>query len=364
MIPDTARATFGLYVENLHPEPDDLGVRLVQHREQIELARQAGFTSLVFGQHLLTKPIQMPAPIPHLTSAIDISGSMTLCTGVLLLPLFNPVLLAEDLASVDWLSGGRLVVGVGLGYRPEEYAAAGVAMTGRVSRFNEAVAVMRKVWESQDGWSFQGKHFSYEGLPGGLRPVQRPHPPFWVAADADNAVRRAGRMGAAWYINPRAQVHTLSRQLPIYQEELAANGHTPPTIFPIRREAFVGRTDAEARQMAVKYLKRQLELYRRWGQYDIMPDADARQIEFSEDDIPDTYLVGTAERVADLIDQYVEALGVNHFVLRMQWPGTPQDVVLRSITGVGERLVPRFASGGMTKPASGPASSASVEGWQ
>ena len=336
---DGARATFGMYVENLHPISDDLAPRIAEHREQIELARDCGFTSAVFGQHIVTRPIQMLSPLTHLVSAAPYSGDMALCTGVLLLPMLNPVLLAEDLASADWLTEGRLVVGLGLGYRQEEFAAAGVDVSKRVGLFNEALAVMRRVWSADSRWSYEGKHFHFTDLPTGLQPMQRPHPPLWIAADADTAVQRAARLGAAWYINPRAKRETLVRQLPLYQETLAEHGHKQPEVFPIRREAFIGATDAEARAMAVQYLRRQLELYRSWGQYDIMPDADMREVEFDEDSIPDTYLVGTPDRVAELINSYVEEIGVNHFVLRMQWPGTPQKLVLQSIEAVGKHLI-------------------------
>lgn len=338
------KVSFGLYVENLHPLGADLPHALSDHREQVKLARDVGFGSIVIGQHVLTQPIQMPAPLPHLASIVDISGDMLLCSGILLLPLFNPVLLAEDLATLDWVSGGRLVVGIGLGYRKDEYKVAEIEPSDRVSRFNESVAIMRKVWSAagDERWSHEGKWWRFEDLPGGFPPAQQPHPPFWVAADADAAVERAGRLGAAWYINPRAKLATLGRQLPIYQDALSANGHDAPSLFPVRREAFIAPTEREAREMAVRYLRRQLELYRSWGQYEIMPDADMKEVDFDEDSIPDTYLVGTPEHVVELIGSYVELLGVDHFVLRMQWPGTPQDLVLRSIEYVGKNLIPAF----------------------
>jgi alkanesulfonate monooxygenase SsuD/methylene tetrahydromethanopterin reductase-like flavin-dependent oxidoreductase (luciferase family) len=337
------RVTFGLYLENLHPAGEDLGRRLREHREQIALAREAGFSSIVFGQHILTQPIQMLSPIPHLTNLADISGDMQLVLGVMLLPLLDPVLLAEDLATADWLCDGRLVIGLGLGYRKEEYAALRVEMGERVGRFNEALAVMRAIWSANGSWSFEGKYFRFEALPGGLKPKQQPHPPIWLAADVDAAVRRAARLGAAWYINPRAELSALVRQLGVYREALAQYGTEAPAIFPIRREAFLASSEREARTMAVRYLKRQLALYESWGQYQIMPDGEQPSITFSEDDIPDTYLVGTPEHVGDLIARYVEALGVNHFVVRTQWPGTPHDEVMKSIETIGAKLVPRFS---------------------
>jgi alkanesulfonate monooxygenase SsuD/methylene tetrahydromethanopterin reductase-like flavin-dependent oxidoreductase (luciferase family) len=337
------RATFGLFITNLHEAKDDLGQRLSEHREQIQLARDCGFTSLAAGQHFLTQPINMLATIPQLASVIDISGDMRLVPGVLLLPLLNPVFVAEEVASLDWLSGGRAVLGLGIGYRPEEFAAMGVSTHDRVKRFNECLAVIRAIWSADGSWSFEGEHFRYDPTPGGLKPKQQPHPPLWLATDVDAAVRRAGRLGASWYINPRAHLESLKPQLGIYEESLAAHGNPKPATFPIRREAFVASSDREAREMAVTYLKRMLAIYEAWGQYDIMPGADVKDRSFGADDIPDTYLVGTPERVAELIARYVDELGVNHFVLRMQWPGMPNASVMQSLELVGSRLIPQFA---------------------
>lgn len=337
------RVTFGLFVTAIHPRGEDFALRLAEHREQVDMVRQVGFTSIAAGQHFITQPLQVPATIPFLTSLADVSGQMRLVIGVALLPLMQPVLLAEDVATLDWLSGGRVVLGVGIGYRPAEFAAIGVSTRDRVGRFNETLTIMRAIWSAEDTWSFHGKYYSFDNLPGGLRPKQQPHPPLWVAADVDNAVRRAARLGAAWYINPRAKLEALKEQSHVYDEALAASGSARPAEFPIRREAFIARTDQEARAMAVRYLKRMLEIYEAWGQYEVMPAADKKDRSFGEDDIPDTYLVGTPERVAELVQTYNEELGVNHFVLRMQWPGMPHRDVMNSIELLGEKLIPRFS---------------------
>src|SRR5919198_1495821 len=111
------RATFGLIISANYPDEQDLGARLAEHREQIKLAREAGFTSVVASHHFLMRPVTALATIPYLASMIDISGDMKLATGVMLLPLLHPVTLAEEFATLDWLSGGRAIVGLAMGYR-------------------------------------------------------------------------------------------------------------------------------------------------------------------------------------------------------------------------------------------------------
>ena len=337
------RATFGLIISANYPDEQDLGARLAEHREQIKLAREAGFTSVVASHHFLMRPVTALATIPYLASMIDISGDMKLATGVMLLPLLHPVTLAEEFATLDWLSGGRAIVGLAMGYRREEFAAMGVDLHDRLRRFTEGLAVMRAVWSAEPSWSFHGKHYNYDNLPGGLRPKQLPHPPIWIAADVDAAVRRAGRLGAAWYPNPRAGLASLTRQAEIYKAALRQHGHQLPEIFPIRRELFIAPNDREARRAAVPHLLHQLAQYESMGQFEVMPKEDQQSRQFGEDDIPDAFLVGSPERVAEQVERYVEALGVNHFVVKIQWAGMPHREVMRSIELVGSDLVPAVA---------------------
>ena len=341
--PEQPRATFGLIISANYANETDLGARIAEHREQIQLARDAGFASVVCSQHFLMHPVTALATIPYLSSVIDISGNMRLVIGVALLPLLNPVFLAEEVATLDWLSGGRAILGLAMGYRPPEFAAMGVSLHDRLGRFTEGLEVVKAIWSADPTWSFHGTHYRYDTLPGGLKPKQQPHPPLWIAADVDAAVRRAGRLGAAWYPNPRAGITSLKRQVDIYQSSLREHGKQLPEMFPIRRELFIAPTDREARRTALPHLRKQLEQYASWGQFEAMPKEDQPSFTFGEDDIPDAFLVGSPESLAEQIDRYVEALGVNHFVVKVQWDGMPHRDVLRSIQLIGEQLVPRLS---------------------
>jgi alkanesulfonate monooxygenase SsuD/methylene tetrahydromethanopterin reductase-like flavin-dependent oxidoreductase (luciferase family) len=340
---DRPRATFGLIISANYVNEPDLGARIAEHREQIALAQQAGFTSVVCSQHFLMHPVSALATIPYLASVIDISGDMKLVIGVALLPLLSPVLLAEEVATLDWLSDGRAILGLAMGYRPPEFAAMGVSLHDRLGRFTEGLAVMQAIWSADRTWSFRGKHYQFDDLPGGLKPKQRPHPPLWIAADVDAAVRRAGRLGAAWYPNPRAGLTSLRRQVGIYEEALREHGHQKPEIFPIRRELFIAPSDQEARRTAIPHLEQQLAQYGSWGQFEAMPKGDQPRRTFGENEIPDAFLVGSPTALAEQTERYVEALGVNHFVVKVQWDGMPHRDVMRSIELIGQELAPRLA---------------------
>ncbi len=128
----------------------------------MRLARAVGFSSVWASQHYLSDPFTYFQPLPTLGRMAAEAEGMQLGTGVLLLPLHQPVDLAEQLATLDVISGGRLIVGVGLGYRDAENEAMGVNPRERVGRFEEGLAALERLW-SGEPVDYQGKHFSLRG---------------------------------------------------------------------------------------------------------------------------------------------------------------------------------------------------------
>src|SRR5437762_10059934 len=126
---------------------------------------------------------------------------MTLGTGCLLLPLHHPVEIAEQLATLDVITGGRFIFGVGLGYRDVENEAMGHDPKERVGRLVEGLEVIERLWNGEPV-TYQGTHFRLRDVRISMRPLQRPRPPIWLAANSDAGVRRAARLGDAWLMNP------------------------------------------------------------------------------------------------------------------------------------------------------------------
>jgi len=135
---------------------------------------------------------------------------------IYLLPLLNPVAVAEEAATLDVVTGGRFIFGVGLGYRDVEDQAFGVGKGERVSRFLSHLEVIRKLWAGETV-SFDSPYCRLKDARIALRPVQQPHPPIWVAANNDQAVERAAEIGDAWIINPHATLQTIARQMGLYR---------------------------------------------------------------------------------------------------------------------------------------------------
>ena len=195
---------FGLFAVNYGTCADpESAVTVAQHAEA------AGFESVWTGEHVvLPDPVspQLPfdADLPFLdtTVALTLLASHTtrikVASGIIVLPLRNPVLLAKELASIDVVSRGRLVVGVAAGYVHAEFAAVGVPLAGRQARTDEGLRALRALWAMEHP-HFQGRYVSFEGIDAHPRPVQRPGPPIVVGGEGRAALTRAVTLANGWY---------------------------------------------------------------------------------------------------------------------------------------------------------------------
>ncbi len=172
-------------------------------------AEEAGFESLWTAEHVVLPDPQLPpSPVPADTLFLDPAVSLAhvaahtrtirLATGIIILPQRNPVVLAKELASVDVLSGGRLIFGIGAGYLQPEFEAIGAPFEDRGERTDEYIEVIRALW-TQDAPRFEGRFVSFGGIDAQPRPVQKPHPPIVVGGLSRPALRRAVRQANGWY---------------------------------------------------------------------------------------------------------------------------------------------------------------------
>ena len=159
---------------------------------ECERAEAAGFDSVWLGEHH-NSILLYPAPLVGLAAIAARTRRVRLGTGVLLLPLYHPLAVAEEAAMVDVISRGRLILGVGAGYAPEEFAAFGISTKERGSRLDEAVPLIHRLW-TEDAVSHEGRHYRITNATLRPRPVQRPRPPVWFAGWVEAALRRAGRL--------------------------------------------------------------------------------------------------------------------------------------------------------------------------
>ncbi len=318
----------GMFINTQFPEGDNVAARIPELVEQVRLARQVGFSSVLFPHHYLTSPLQMLQITPLMAYLLPEAKGMTIGGNILLLPLLNPVHIAEESATLDVLSEGNYVLCVGLGYREGEFEAFGVPIKERAARFSESIALMRQLWTGEKT-TFRGKFYSVTDHGISLKPYRPGGPPVWVAGLVEAAVRRAARIGDAWLI---ANATTLGATIPlvkVYRETLAELGKEV-TEFPIARECYVGSSHATAMEECRAALEYKYGSYAVWGM-----ESPTKNMSF-EEMARDRFIIGDKVSVKEEIARWRETLGVNHFVMRVQWPGLEQEKVLNSIRRLGE----------------------------
>jgi alkanesulfonate monooxygenase SsuD/methylene tetrahydromethanopterin reductase-like flavin-dependent oxidoreductase (luciferase family) len=331
---------FGIMIMPQHPRTDSPVKRFRETVELTRLARDAGLDSIACGHHYLSPPFQNLQNVPLLARLAAESGSLQLVLSILLLPLFSPVQVAEDVASLDVMSEGRVVFGVGLGYRDVEYEAFNTSRRERSGRFTESLELIRRLW-TEDDVTFTGKHFRVTKATCTLRPLQQPHPPIWIAANNDSAIARAGRLGCSWFLNPHATLSVLERQMPVYHAALKEAGHPMPVDLPIIKEMHVAKTREEAFAIAQPYLEPKYQAYADWGQDKALPGQESFRVPFAQL-AKDRFILGSAEDVIQQIEEHHQRLGANHFIFRIWWPGMEAYHAYRVVEMLGAEVLPYF----------------------
>jgi alkanesulfonate monooxygenase SsuD/methylene tetrahydromethanopterin reductase-like flavin-dependent oxidoreductase (luciferase family) len=252
---------------------------------------------------------------------------MTIGPNILILPPLNPMHVAEEAATLDVLTGGKYILGIGLGYRQAEFDAFGVPLAERAPRFTEAVQLMRQLW-TEDRVSHHGRFYTINDAGLSLKPVRPGGPPLYIAAQAETPVRRAARIGDAWLIVNIRGLDNLVPLMQTYRAALKEYGRTP-LEYPITVECYVGERHATAHEECREPLEFKYSAYAAWG----MEHAHAGTF---EDFARDRFIIGDKVSVKEEIARYREVLGVDHFIMRCQWPGLPQERALGSIKRLGE----------------------------
>jgi len=317
----------GLFINTQYPEGVDVARQVPAIIEQVRAARGAGFASLWFPHHWLTHPMQMLQLTPMMAYVAAHAQGMTIGPNILILPPLNPMHVAEEAATLDVLTGGRFILGVGLGYRQPEFDAFGVPLAERAPRFNEAIPLIRRLW-TEDRVNHQGRFYAVNDAGISLKPVRTGGPPIYVAAQAEVPVKRAARIGDAWLIVNIRGIQNLIPLMQTYRAALKEYGRTP-IEYPITVECYVGARHASAHEECRGPLEFKYSAYAAWG----MEHSNSGSF---EDFARDRFIIGDKASVKEEIARYRELLGVDHFIMRCGWPGLPQEQTIASIKRLGE----------------------------
>jgi len=316
-----------------------LDEQLARYIELIRLGERYGFESVTAGETYAARPGgggHLPSPFLAL-AALAPQTRMKVGTGVTLLPAWHPLRLAYDAAVLDQLSGGRLILGVGLG-TPPLYRRFGLDPERMADYADDTLAMLRALWTGENG--FQGKYVSVEGGVG-ISPIQHGGPAIWVGGSRRRSVERAAEWGDGYIASSNYPLDTVARQSGRYRAALRARGKdSSAAVVVANRLTLVAESEAEAREAARAYVGAVLQSYARAGALgDDLRTASAPPGELFEAFDTDHCLVGTPDQVIARIRQYTDA-GVTHIQARVSPADIPLEIAARSVELLGKAVLP------------------------
>ena len=298
-------------------------------------AERLGFSSVFLVEHHFTGFGQVSASLNLLSYLAARTSKIRLGTAVVVLPWHNPVLVAEEAATLDLLSNGRLDFGVGKGYRPYEFSGFCIPQEEATERFDEAIEIIRKAWTGKGRFSHHGKLWHYDDIVVEPAPIQQPHPPFWMGAGSPESIRRAAREGYNLLLDQIAPIDLIVERVKVFREECGRIGRAyDPMMVGVTRGLQIVHNDEERGRAVVvrrEVLKNIGDLARGAGAeryHHIKDDPDA----FELDDAP---LLGTPEEIIARLKR-LEAGGVENVLFAA--PGA-------SVAGLrtfAEEIMPAF----------------------
>jgi alkanesulfonate monooxygenase SsuD/methylene tetrahydromethanopterin reductase-like flavin-dependent oxidoreductase (luciferase family) len=323
--------------------------------EQMLAAESLGYRSVWIAEHHFNDYGLCPAP-PVLAAFVAArTTTLRLGMGVSLLPLHHPVDLAEELAVLDVVSGGRLDVGIGRGGTLQDYQTFQSERGDSRARVEEGVALMRQSWSGVP-FDFQGRFHSAERLHVRPRPAQRPHPPLFIAANSEDSVLSAARLGLPTLSSFFVPVDELRRRHVVYREAAAAAGRSPAEIEDLERRAWgmrvvhVGPDHDEALRVtepAFMGYQQKMAVLRSDSTGGSVPgsfDRSLLRLRSFRDYLNDGWaLIGTPGEVRDGLQEYLDATGYQRVLLLMALPGLATSLALRSMRLFADEVAPALA---------------------
>jgi alkanesulfonate monooxygenase SsuD/methylene tetrahydromethanopterin reductase-like flavin-dependent oxidoreductase (luciferase family) len=282
--------------------------------ERMEIMDRTGYDAVWLAEHHFTG--YSVCPSVHLMAAhiAERTRNLRIGTAVTLAAFYHPLRIAEEVALLDVLTGGRINWGAGRGFDPREFSIFGVPVKESAERFREAVEIVLAAW-TNERLSFEGRFHSYEDVEVLPKPRQQPHPPTWVAATSPSAIEWAASRGLSILMDPHSPHGEIGRKLERYGEGLEKAGHSMgDRQIPIGRLLAVAETDAKAEEIARRganwtvgaYVGKELLAAFRPGEKDVDP---------VDHYLRDVVIHGSPERVVDTLLRLEEEVPLGYLLL-------------------------------------------------
>jgi alkanesulfonate monooxygenase SsuD/methylene tetrahydromethanopterin reductase-like flavin-dependent oxidoreductase (luciferase family) len=340
-------------VQNLFPAEGEDDHRVLEEAlEDIKIADELGFDSVWLTEHhfsrygLLGNPLVLGAAIAQMTTQITIG------TAVVVVPFHNPLRLAEDAATLDIISRGRLELGVGRGYQPKEFAGFGIDPESSKQRYAEVVDILKGAW-SGEAFSYDGKYYSVDNVAVSPRPVRPGGPPIRHAVVSPASFPERGLAGDHIITSPTfAPLARMKKNFDAYREALVESGNDPADFeIPFMQQVWVGDSDDELREVA----QSALDYYRMVGK--VVPGSDeaiASEAEYYakvrqnielltlEQTLTHGGNFGSVDQVVDTLGRLASELGVSHYICWFRIPSLDRTIALKAMETFATEVIPQL----------------------
>jgi alkanesulfonate monooxygenase SsuD/methylene tetrahydromethanopterin reductase-like flavin-dependent oxidoreductase (luciferase family) len=334
---------FGVLYDFRNPPGSGLSMPdlYAQVLDQIVALDEAGFDVAWFTEHHFVEDGYLPSWVPVAGAVLARTRRMRVATNIALLPFYHPLRLAEDLAVLDNLSGGRVEMGVGLGYAPHEFAGFGIPVSRRVSLSEEALDILRLAW-SGEPFSYRGKRYQVDSVRVTPAPVQPGGPPLWMGAMTEAGAQRAARYGLHFLPQGRRQVLETWRQASRAGTVDVSEGSAVTPRVGERRVGIIRpwlvTDDKERDWPAIREAERyRMQVYARF-----FSEAGASFTIGSPDDIPQRWIIGDAAEVETQLGAFIEELGLTDVMTHGVPPGLRPERLTPSLERFAREVIPRL----------------------
>ncbi len=326
----------------------------VVYRDNLELVRYAdelGFHSVWVAEHHFTDYGLVGNTMQYLTAAATMTERIRLGSGVIVTPLHNPIRIAEEVAFLDVLSGGRVDVGVGRGYQPREFAAFDIPMDETRERFNESIDFLKTAWASEEPFDWDGRFFQGTEIAILPRPVQCPNPPLWLACVSGATFEMAGEQGWQIITSPNfTPVQVVRDNFARYKASLTAHGYRPSAFeYPMMQQVYVAESEDaaynEPRDASMEYFHKLSTLLPQeikgsasgTDSYEQLRQTQRKVADLRYDYLYENgVLFGTAERIIDRIEFLQAETGVDYLIAWFDFASLDHDLAKASMRRFAE----------------------------
>jgi len=318
-----------------------------QGLEQIRTAEKYGFDCVTVAEHHFMNDGWIPSPMVACGAIASVTSTIRIGTNIVIVPLNNPVKIAEDLAVLDNLSRGRSILGLGLGGFGDEFNQLNVPSKERKPRLEEGLAIIKELLE-KPRVTYKGDY--WQVIDGQLtpKPVQKPRPPLWIGALEEPAIVRAARYGDAWIPSQVLSLFVLKEKTEIYNNALKACGKEPDGIErPLRREGYVAASaDRAWEDIKDALLYEYGDVYYKSGNVRdeqgnrILPGE--RTYEEYIEELRKIFIISDPDTFIAKLEEYEKSIGTSLVLFRFQVPGLPHEKIIQCIKLIGEKIIPYF----------------------